>query len=147
MLFFDDLGVGYRSRVGDYLLEQKEVVEFAEQWDPQPFHIDEAAARESIFGGLTASSLHLFAICTRLFFDHADQIQIMAMVGKDVIRIPAPARVGDRLTYWTECVEHTPSKSKDDRGVIVLQDSLVNEAGTEVLTQNVTLIVRRQIET
>ena len=64
--YFDDLKVGYRSRVGEWLLERDEVVAFAERWDPQPFHIDEQAAERSIFGGLTASSLHLFAICTRL---------------------------------------------------------------------------------
>jgi acyl dehydratase len=144
MLYFDDLAVGYRSLVGDYTLARDEVVEFAKQWDPQPFHTDETAARSSIFGGLTASSLHLFAICTRLFFDHSDQIQIMAMLGKDAIRIPTPARVGDTLSYWTECIEHTPSNSKPDRGVIVLSDCLLNQDDQPVLTQNVTLMVARK---
>ncbi len=73
-VYYDDLPVGYESLVGEYSLGADEVIEFARRWDPQPFHVDEAAARDSIYGGLTASSLHLFAICTRLFFDHADPI-------------------------------------------------------------------------
>ncbi len=78
MLYFDDIEVGYRSEVGRYDLERDEMVEFARRWDPQPIHIDEDGAAQSMFGGLVASSLHLFAICTRLFFDHADNIQVMA---------------------------------------------------------------------
>ena len=144
VLYLDDLDVGYRSTVGVHHLTTAAVIDFAEQWDPQPFHIDEAAARASVFGGLVASSLHLFAICTRLFFDHADQIQIMAMLGKDAIRIPNPARVGDTLTYVTECVEHRVSRSKPDRGTIVLADTLSNQRGETVLSQRVSLLVARR---
>ena len=81
MLFFDDIDETYVSEVGTYELTAQEIIEFARRWDPQPFHIDEEQARESVFGGLVASSLHLFAICTRLFFDHKDRIQILAMLG------------------------------------------------------------------
>ena len=144
MLYFDDIKVGYRSEVGSYQLTETEVVEFASRWDPQPFHIDKQAAAKSIFGGLTASSLHLFAICTRLFFDHADQIQILAMLGKEAIRIPHPARPGDRLTYTTECIQSKPSSSRNDRGVITLKDTLANQAGDVVLSQEVALLVARQ---
>ena len=144
MKYFDDIPVGYRSTVGVYTLERDEIVEFAKRWDPQPFHIDEALAGDSVFGGLVASSLHLFAICTRLFFDHEDRIQTMAMLGKDAIKIPNPARVGDTLTYVTECVESTPSSSRPDRGVITLADTLSNQKGEPVLTQRVSLMVRRK---
>ena len=144
MLHFDDIPIGYRSTVGVYTLSRDEVVEFAKRWDPQPFHVDEAAAAESVFGGLVASSLHLFAICTRLFFDHEDRIQVMAMLGKDAIRIPNPARVGDTLTYVTECVERKASASREDRGVITLADTLSNQRGDPVLTQRVSLMVRRK---
>ena len=144
MLHFDDIEVGYASVVGQYRLEKSEVIEFARTWDPQPFHIDEASADESMFGGLVASSLHLFAICTRLFFDHRDNIQILAMLGKDEIRIHTPARPGDLLTYTTECVESRASNSRPDRGVIVLADTLRNQDGDLVLTQKVTLLVKRE---
>ena len=140
MLFFDDIDVGYRSRIGTYTLERDEIIEFARQWDPQPFHIDERAAKESAFGGLVASSLHLFAICTRLFFDHEDHIGDPGkLVGRQL-----PARVGDTLTYWTECVDRKPSRSKPDRGVITLADTLANQQGDTVLSQRVSLLVRRR---
>ena len=144
MLYFDDIEVGYWSEVGTYTLTESEVIEFASTWDPQPFHIDKEAASASIFGGLTASSLHLFAICTRLFFDHEDRIQILAMLGKEAIRIPNPARPGDVLTYSTECIHKKPSSSRPDRGIITLQDTLANQDGKPVLTQEVALLVARQ---
>ncbi len=142
--YFEDLAVGYRSRVGRWELRRDEVVEFARRWDPQPFHTDERAAADSIFGGLTASSLHLFAICTRLFFDHEDRIAVLAMLGKDAVRFPYPARVGDCLTYTTECIEARPSRSHPDRGVIRLRDEVRNQEDTIVMTQEVSLLVARR---
>lgn len=141
MLYFDDIDIGYQSTVGTYHLEEAEIIEVAKRWDPQIFHTDRAAAEKSIFGGLTASSLHLFAILTRLFFDHEDKIQILAMLGKERIRIPNPARVNDTLTYTTVCVDKKLSSSKPDRGVITLKDSLTNQNGDDVLTQEVSLLV------
>lgn len=144
MLYFDDIPVGYTSIVGTYELTQDEIVSFAQKWDPQTFHIDEEQAKKSVFGGIVASSLHLFAICTRLFFDHEDEIQIFAMLGKDKIRLHAPARPDDTITYRTECISSTPSSSKTDRGVIVLQDTLSNQNDEVLLTQEVTLLVARR---
>lgn len=141
MLYFDDIEPGYKSHVGDYVVTAEEIIEIARRWDPQPFHVDEAAAKASVFGGLVASSLHIFAICTRLFFDHADQIQVAAMLSKDKIRLPNPVRPGDKLSYTTECIERKPSTSKPGRGVIVLSDVVSNQKGEVVLTQEVTLMV------
>ncbi len=141
--YFDDIPVGWRSHIGTFVLVPSDVIAFAQEWDPQPFHTSEAAARESIYGGLTASSLHLFAICTRLFFDHDAQIQVLAMLGKDAVRFPNPARAGETLTYTTECIDARPSSSKPDRGIITLRDSLQDSAAQTVLTQEVTLLVAR----
>ena len=68
------------------------------------------------------------------------------MLGKDEIRIHAPARPGDTLTYKTECIESRPSTSKPNRGVIVLSDMLQNQDGEVVLTQKVTLLVKRKVD-
>lgn len=144
MLYFDDIPVGYSSTVGTYELTKDEIVSFAQKWDPQTFHIDEERAKKSVFGGIVASSLHLFAICTRLFFDHEDEIQILAMLGKDKIRLHAPARPEDTITYQTACISSTPSSSKHDRGVIILQDTLSNQNDEVLLTQEVTLLVARR---
>lgn len=142
--YFDDLSVGWRSRVGTWRLDEASVIAFAKQWDPQPFHVDPVAAKASMFGGLTASSLHLFAICTRLFFDHEARIAVLAMLGKDAVRFPNPARVGELLVYETECIEHRPSSSKPDRGVIRLRDEVTDSAGRCVLGQEVSLLVARR---
>ena len=144
MLYFEDLHEGYQSTIGTWQLTASEIIEFASTWDPQPAHVDEDAARESVFGGLVASSLHLFAICTRLFFDHEDQIQVIAMLGKDELRLPNPARAGTALTYRTRCIEHRLSSTKPDRGVVVLADEVVDEDGHLVLTQKVSLLVARR---
>ena len=142
--YFEDLEQGYESEIGTWELTPDAVAAFAREWDPQPFHVDPEAAKQSIFGGLTASSLHLFAICTRLFFDHEDRIAVLAMLGKDEIRFPNPARAGDTLRYSTKCVEARASKSKHDRGIVTLADTLSNQAGEPVLTQRVTLLVARR---
>ena len=143
-LYFEELPIGYESIVGSYDLSAEEIIEFARRWDPQPFHIDEQAAQSSIFGGLVASSLQLFAICTRLFFDHADRIQTVAMLGKDKIRLPNPARAGASLTYVTRCTDRRESKRHHDAGIVTLTDELKDQDENTVLTQEVTLMVARR---
>jgi len=141
--FFDQVPVGYKSTIGTWQLTEADVIAFAKTWDPQSFHIDKQAAEASVFGELVASSLHIFAICTRLFFDHEDDIQIMAMLGKDKIRLHQSARATDLLIYTTECISATPSSSKPDRGIVVLSDCVTRESGEIVMTQEVTLMVAR----
>jgi acyl dehydratase len=142
---FDELALGERLLVGRYTPSREEAMELARRWEPQPHHVDEEAARRSIFGGLTLCSLHLFAICTRLFFDMTDPIATLAMLGKDELKLPTAARPDEELSYWTTCVEKRPSQSKPDRGVIVLHDELTSPHGEVVLTQKVTLLVARTV--
>ncbi|MFW6093856.1 MAG: MaoC/PaaZ C-terminal domain-containing protein [Pseudomonadota bacterium] len=144
MRYFEDIGDDYHSVIGRYPLTEQEVIEFAERWDPQPYHTDPEAARASIFGALTASSVHLFAICTRLFFDHDDRIQVLAMLGKDKLRLPAPARAGATLTYETRSLSRRESRSRPDAGLVVLGDTLKDQDDQVVLTQEVTLLVARR---
>ncbi len=141
MRYFDDIEVQVPELIGHYDLRAEEMIEFARRWDPQPFHTDPEAAAKSMFGGLTASSLHLFAICTRLFFDQPRPMAILAMLGKDQVRFPAPGRPGDRLSYRTQCIDKRLSRSKPDRGIIVLADELQNASGTSLMTQHVTLLL------
>ena len=143
MRFFEDIAEDYGSVVGSFPLTEAAVIEFATSWDPQPFHTDPVAAAKSVFGGLVASSAHLFAICTRLFADHEDRIQIIAMLGKDKLRLPNPARAGRVLTYETRCVGRRESASRGDAGIVTLADTVTDDRGAVVLTQEVTLLVRR----
>lgn len=142
--FFEDIPDDYASRVGTWTLTDDAIVDFAGTWDPQPFHTDAAAARRSPFGGLVASSAHLFAICTRLFFDHEDRIQVVAMLGKDKLRLPNPARVGATLVYETRCIGKRESASRPAVGIVTLADTVSDDGGAVVLSQEVTLMVARR---
>lgn len=144
-LGFDDLVVGYTAEVGRCAVPLAEAIEFARRWEPQPHHVDPDAARSSIYGGITLCSLQLFAICTRLFFDWDHQPAVLAMLGKDEIRLPKPARPDELISYRTECVSRRESRSKPDRGVVTLLDTLSDPSGAAVLTQKVTLLVPRRI--
>lgn len=143
-LYLEDIPVGHRWSVGEYLLEADEIMAFAERWDPYPFHTDPVTAEASVFGGLTASSCHIVAICTRLFHRLSDPPAILAMLGKDRLRFPNPARPGDRLSYHSECIEARPSKGRSDRGVLRVRDGLVNQKAEDILTQEVSLLVARR---
>ena len=144
MRYLDDLRPGQEIVVGSWTLDAPSVVAFASAWDPQPFHVDERAAAASIFGRLTASSMHLFAICTRLFSDMEDPVAIMAMLGKDQVRFPNPAGATETLRYTTTVTEARPSATKPDRGVVVLADRLEDTTATPVMTQLVTVLVARR---
>ena len=144
MRYYEDIPLDYRSVLGTYSLSEAAIIDFARTWDPQPFHIDPDAARRSVFGGLVASSAHLFAICTRLFFDQADPIRVVAMLGKDKLRLPNPARAGTTLTYETRCTDRRDSASRDDVGIVTLADKVTDDDGIVVLTQEVSLMVARR---
>ena len=141
MIYFEDLQVGNRRLLGTYVVSKEEAIEFASRWEPQPYHVDERAAATSLYGGLTICSLHLFAICTRLFLLQDDPMAVMAMLGKDEVRLPRPARPGEELRYYTECIEKRPSRSREGTGIVGLRDTLSNASGEVVLTQRVTLMV------
>jgi len=142
--YFEDLTVAERILVGACTPSRDEAIELARRWEPQPYHVDEDAARASLYGGLTLCSLHLFAICTRLFFDMTDPIVVLGMLGKDELRLPSPARPDEELRYITTCAEKRESRSNTDRGIVVLHDRLENPEGVAVLTQKVTLLVARR---
>ena len=144
MRYYEDIPLDYRSIVGTFVLSETEIIDFASAWDPQLFHTDPEAARASVFGGLVASSAHLFAICTRLFYDHADPIRVVAMLGKDKLRLPNPARAGTTLTYETRCIDKRDSASRPDIGIVTLSDKVTDDAGFVVLTQEVSLMVARR---
>lgn len=118
----DELVVGEVFETQGYTLSQADITNFAFSFDPQPFHIDEVAAQKSIFGGIIASGFHTIAICFRLFIQSGVFTQSsLGGTGLDEVRWFAPVRAGDTLTAEVEVVKLVPSKSKDDRGVAVLQ--------------------------
>jgi acyl dehydratase len=145
VIYFEDISVGERRMIGRHAVGKDEAIEFARKWEPQPYHVDAAAAAASLYRGLTVCSLYLFAVCTRLFFDQDPRIAVTAMLGKDEVRLPHPARPGETLTYYTECVTKRESRSRPDSGIVTLLDTVCNPAGETVLSQKVTLLVSRRI--
>ena len=144
MRYFEDIAEDFEALVGVFELTEDSVTEFARQWDPQPFHTDPEAAKRSVFGGLVASSAQLFAICTRLFFDFEDPFRVVAMLGKDKLRLPSPARAGATLSYRTRCIDKRESGSRPDVGIVTLADTVTDQDGQVVLSQEVTLMVARR---
>jgi len=118
----DELVVGEVFETQGYTLSQSDIIGFAFNYDPQPFHIDEVAAEKSIFGGIIASGFHSIAICFRLFIQSGIFARSsLGGTGLDEVRWFAPVRAGDTLTAEVEVVKLVPSTSKEDRGVAVLQ--------------------------
>ena len=144
MLYFDDIPDDYHRVVGTWELQAEDIVAFAREWDPRPLHTDPGAAKQSPFGTLIASSAHLFAIVTLLFHRHEDQLQVVAMLGKDKLRLPNPARAGTTLTYETRCIDKRESTSRTDIGIATVLDTVSDDDGKVVLTQEVTLMIRRR---
>ena len=143
MTFYEDIADDYHALVGSWVLTAEDIIAFARVWDPQPFHVDAKVARQSPFGGLVASSAHLFAIVTRLFHDHEDRIQVRAMLGKDKLRLPNPGRAGDTLCYHTRCIGKRESARRRQLGIVTLADTVTAGALT-VLSQEVTLMVAKR---
>ncbi len=143
MLGLDDLTVGQVIDFGEWQLTEEAVTAFAREWDPQPFHLDRAAAEQLGLPGISASSLHIFAVCTRLFADFEPGFKVLAMVGKEELRLLRPALATDLLRYRSEVTSITPSRSKPDRGIVRLSDTVSNSQGDSVMTQHVDLMLRR----
>jgi len=133
--WFDDFRVGERFEFGDYLVTADEIVEFAQRYDPQPFHLDGEAASRSHFGGLIASGWMSCAVLMRLVCDHfIPPASAMGSPGIDELRWLQPVRPGDRLRAAVEVMAVKASQSKPDRGVITAQQALINQHGERALT-------------
>jgi acyl dehydratase len=126
---------GDRNSFGPRVLSKEEIIAFGRDWDPQPFHIDEAAAKRSPFGGLIASGWQTAAVCMRLVVDGVlAQSSSMGSPGLDELKWLRPVRPGDALTVEVAVLEVTPSRSKPDRGSVKLSYSCTNQNGETVMT-------------
>lgn len=146
--YFEDLEIGATYEMGDYTVTKSEIVSFAEQFDPQPFHVDEAAAEESMFGELVASGLHTLCLSVRLFItgfvNPDDGLANMGGLGMDDLRWHRPVTPGDTLTLRVEVADKTPSESHSDRGYVDFERRVFNDDGEEVLSIRSHNIVRRK---
>ena len=122
MKYFEDVRVGDVMRFGRYEVTREEIVEYARQFDPQPFHLDEEAAKASMFGGLIASGWHTGAM------------------GFDDLKWLRPVRPGDVLSVESEIREKIESRSRPDRGTVKIESRIINQHG-EVVMSLVSLVI------
>ena len=142
--FLDDLRVGQRFTSGTYIMNAAKIKEFAAEFDPQPFHLDESAAQASVFKGLAASGLHIAAVAQRLLATGGLPLAggIVGLGGE--IAWPKPTRPGDTLHVESEIVEITPSRSKPDQGIVTVYSAMINQEGEVVYLLTAKLLVPRR---
>ena len=143
--YFEDFEVGESFEHGAYVVSAEEIMAFARQYDPQPFHLDLAAAAASVFGGLTASGFHTVAIQGALIHSSPEAgAALIAGLGWDEVRFSNPVRVGDTLSVRFTCLETRPSASRPDRGIVRNKVEVLNQDGQIVLSSVHNLLMRRR---
>lgn len=143
--FLEDLQVGDRFGSGTYEVTEQGIVDFAQEFDPQPFHLDLDAATRSVFRGLAASGWHTAAMSMQLFVTGDLKLAGGSIgLGVDSLEWPRPVRPGDILRLETEIVEVRPSKSKPDRGIIRIRNVTTNQDGEVVQSFLASVLVRRK---
>ncbi len=143
--FLEDFAAGQKFRSGRLRVEAERVKRFAAEFDPQPFHMDEEAARRSFFGGLAASGWHTAAITMRLLVE--SELRPAAGIigaGFDEFRWPRPVRPGDELHLEIEVLEVRPSKSRPEQGLVKIRTTTLNQDGEPVQVSVGNLIVPRR---
>ena len=132
-LHFEDIQPGQVYELGARTVTEDELIAFARDFDPQPFHVDPEAAKESVFGGLIASGWHTGAIWMRMYVDTMLGAAARGSPGIEELRWLAPVRPGDTLTGRLTVLEATPSATKPDRGTIRIRGEMVNQDGVTVM--------------
>ena len=141
---FDDLSVGQGFDFGTLVMTRAEILDYARRFDPQPFHVDEAAAADGPFGGLVASGLHTLSASFAQMIRSGFVARISLGGAGMEISWPAPVRPGDVLRVTGRVEQLTPSRSKPDRGMAKFRFRGTRESdGAEVLSVLATIFLKR----
>lgn len=134
-IYFEDLESGRVFELGSVTVTREAIIEFASQFDPQPFHVDEAAAQESSFGGLIASGWHTGSLWMRLFADGVlAETDSRGSPGIEELRWWAPVRPGDTLHGTSTIVATAPSTRDPTRGTAIVESKMTNQDGVVVMS-------------
>ena len=145
MLYFEDFVVGQVTEpTATYTINKEELIEIGQRWDPQPFHIDEDAAKDTMFGGLVASSVHLFAIITWFSHQLEEPVAAVSALGFNDLKWHHPVFSGDVLSYKTVCIKARPSNSRPECGIINTANELYNQDGTLLFSMQVSILMSRR---
>jgi acyl dehydratase len=144
-LYLEDFAVGQVFRSGSLRVTEADIKAFAQQFDPQPFHLDDAAAKATLFGGLAASGWHTAALTMRLLVDGGAPIAGGIIgAGTDELRWPRPVRPGDELRAESEVLEIRPSRSRPTQGMVKMRTTTLNQNGEPVQIFVANLVVPRK---
>ena len=145
--YLEDFAVGQTFNSGRLRISKDQIKAFAMEFDPQPFHLDEATAQNTVFQGLAASGWHTAALTMRLLVEsELEPAGGIIGVGFDEFRWPRPVRPEDELRIESEVLEVRPSKSRSNSGFIKLRTTTLNQNDEAVQIQNASLVVpRRQL--
>jgi acyl dehydratase len=143
--YLEDYQVGQKFGSGSLKVEPEGIKRFAAEFDPQPFHLDESAARASLFKGLAASGWHTAALTMRLLVEsELKPAGGIIGAGFDEFRWPRPVRPGDELRLESEILEVRPSKSRPEQGMIKVRTTTYNQDGEPVQVSVGNLVVPRR---
>ena len=124
---FEDLAVGEFRRSAPRTISQAEILDFARQWDPQWFHSDAELARQSVFGEVVASGIHVLALWRQMDHEINSDIDFVCGIGWDELRLKRAIRAGDTIHVTSEIVALTPSSSRTDRGTALTRYAVVDQ--------------------
>jgi acyl dehydratase len=142
---FDDFEVGQRFTSRGVTLSESEIIDFALKYDPQPFHIDKEAAAASAYGGLIASGFHTLSAGFRMIVqENVFTGTSMGSPGMDEVRWLKPVYPGDTISTEIEVADKQPSRSRPDRGRVLMAYTIRNQHGEPVMTFTATQIIRRR---
>ncbi len=142
--YFEDLKAGDRFKSGTYKVTEEQIISFGREFDPQPFHLDAALARQTMFKGLIASGWHTAAITMRLFVQTLNFAEGAIGLGVDELRWPNAVRPGDVLQVETEIVDLRESRSKPSHGIVRIRNVTTNQRGEVVQTMFASALVLRR---
>ncbi len=143
--YYEDFETGERFISGGMTMTEAGIVEFARQWDPQPFHVDAEFAKKWQYGGLIASGLHTMCVALKLWLELGVLRSCsLGSPGLGETQFPRPVRPGDTLRVVTDIVELRASASKPDRGICRLRQVTINQRGEPVMEQETTVFLKRR---
>ena len=143
-LYLEDLYVGQRFTSGQHQLDAEQIKKFAAEFDPQPFHLDDEAAQDSLFGSLAASGWHTAALTMRMLVESVPLAG--GLIGAELqLAWPKPTRPGMTLRVVSEVTEIKPSRSKPDMAIVTMHNQTLDENGDALQVFTVKMPVFKRV--
>ena len=144
LLYFEFFTPGLVLESAPYTVSREEIIAFASEWDPQPFHLDDEAAANSVFGRISACSAHIFSLSNKLSIDLTPgDAQVLAGLGFDKMRMLLPLFAGDTIYLRDETIDVRVSRSRPERGVVTTRSQLINQHNEVIFSTETAFLMER----